>query len=98
MLEKADFAKFFELIVCSRDLGIRKPNPEIFKYVLDSLKVKPSEAVHVGDNVEADMLGAENVGITPIWIKTPGETPWRGYAISTICELPEYLSKIESIN
>jgi HAD superfamily hydrolase (TIGR01662 family) len=93
-LEEAILDSLFEVIVCSRDLGVRKPNPEIFKHVLGKLGVEPSQTVHVGDSVEADMLGAENVGITPIWIKTQGQEPWHGRAISSICQLPQYLEKI----
>ena len=93
-LEETGLDKHFELIVCSRDLGIRKPNPKIFEYVLERLGVEPAKAVHVGDSVEADMDGAVNSGITPVWIKTPGEELWPGYAISSICELPEFLEKI----
>ncbi|UCH57794.1 MAG: HAD family hydrolase [Candidatus Bathyarchaeota archaeon] len=94
LLEKTGLVSLFEVVVCSRDLGVRKPNPEIFEYVLGRLDVDPREAVHVGDSVEADMEGALNTGILPIWIKTPDEKPWAGYAISNICELPELLDKI----
>jgi putative hydrolase of the HAD superfamily len=94
MLREADLAKYFDLIVCSRNLGIRKPNPKIFNYVLEKLGVSAEESVHVGDSVIADMKGASNLGITGIWIKRPDEEPWYGYAIPTICELPNLLKKI----
>jgi hypothetical protein len=35
-------------------------------------------------------------GITPVWIKNPEERPWPGYVISSICELPGFLEKIDS--
>lgn len=87
--------RHFTLIICSRDLGVRKPSPRIFRHVLSELGVEPEEAVHVGDNIEADMEGAEGVGITPIWIRNPDSPPWHGYAINSICDLPELLRKIE---
>ncbi len=96
LLEKAGYTKFFDLRICSRDLGIRKPNPEIFRHVLGELGVEPHEAVHVGDSVEADMEGAAAAGITGVWIKTPGQPPWTGHAIGSICELPAYLKKMEA--
>jgi putative hydrolase of the HAD superfamily len=83
-------------MICSRDLGVRKPNPRIFRHVLRELGVKPEEAVHVGDNIEADIEGAEGVGITPIWIRSSDSPPWHGYAIDSICDLPELLRKIEN--
>jgi 2-haloalkanoic acid dehalogenase type II len=94
LLKEAKMDQYFDLLICSRDLGVRKPNPEIFKIVLDRLNVKPSEAVHVGDSVEADMYGAKESGITGVWIKTPDQLPWNGYAIGSICELPSFLEKI----
>ena len=95
LLEEADLAQYFDLLICSRDLEIRKPNPKIFRYVLDKIGAKPSETVHVGDSVEADMYGARDVGITGVWIKAPNQAPWSGYAINNICDLPRMLDVIE---
>jgi putative hydrolase of the HAD superfamily len=88
--------RHFALMICSRDLGVRKPNPRIFRHVLRELGVEPEEAVHVGDNIEADIEGAEGVGITPIWIRSSNSPPWHGYAVDSICDLPELLRKIEN--
>ncbi|MGD2200339.1 MAG: HAD family hydrolase [Candidatus Bathyarchaeota archaeon] len=94
LLEERGLDELFEVMICSRDLGVRKPNPEIFRYTLDTLGMEAKQAVHVGDSVEADMEGAAGVGITPIWIRTQGEKPWSGRAISSICELPSYLERM----
>ncbi len=95
ILERTGLARHFDVIVCSRDLGVRKPNPRIFEYVLERLGVASDEAIHVGDSVEADMEGASNAGLTPIWIRRPEPRPWRGHAISSICDLPEFLEGYE---
>jgi putative hydrolase of the HAD superfamily len=95
LLKKAGLDKYFDLMICSRDLGLRKPNPEIFRYVLEQIDAEPSTTVHVGDSVESDMIGAQNVGITGIWIKTPDQQPWNNYAVNNICELPRMLEQIE---
>jgi 2-haloalkanoic acid dehalogenase type II len=95
MLEETGMDGLFEVIICSRDLGIRKPNPDIFKHVLDEVGVSPEETVHVGDSVEADMEGASDSGITPIWIRAPDQGSWLGHAISSICDLPGFLEKIQ---
>jgi putative hydrolase of the HAD superfamily len=94
LLSENGFDRYFDLIICSRDLGLRKPNPKIFRYVLDKLEVKPSEAVHVGDSVEEDMIGARDSDVVGIWIKTSDQPLWSGYAISNICELPEFLENL----
>jgi putative hydrolase of the HAD superfamily len=63
---------------------------------LGKLGVEPGEAVHVGDSVEADMEGASNAGLIPVWIKNDKSPPWAGHAISNICELPRFLKHIEN--
>ncbi len=95
MLEETGLDRLFEIIICSRDLGIRKPNPAIFKYVMDEVGVQPRETVHVGDSVEADMEGASASGITPIWIRTPDQGFWSGHAISRFSDLPQFLEKMQ---
>ena len=71
-------------------------NPEIFRIVLNKIDATPSETVHIGDSVEADMYGARDSGITGIWIKTPNQPQWNGYAINSICELGTILRKLEN--
>jgi HAD superfamily hydrolase (TIGR01549 family) len=95
ILERTGLARHFDVIVCSRDLGVRKPNPRIFEYVLERLGVDPDEAVHVGDSIEADMEGASNAGLTPIWIRRPEPRPWRGHVISSVCDLPKFLEGLD---
>lgn len=97
ILEQTGLDRYFEVVVCSRDLGIRKPDPRIFEYVLVGLGVEPGEAVHVGDSVEADMMGAMNAGMRPVWIKNQHSPPWTGDTITSICELPIFLEDLEGI-
>jgi HAD superfamily hydrolase (TIGR01549 family) len=95
LLRKSGYDRYFDYILCSSDVGVRKPNPEAFRIVIRELGVRPEEAVHVGDSVEADMVGARDAGITGIWVKTPDQPPWSGYTISSVCELPGLLKRIE---
>ena len=96
LLEESGYDRYFTYILCSRDVGVRKPNPEAFRIVLDKLQVSPEEAVHVGDRVDADMMGARDFGITGVWIRTPDQLPWSGHAIGSICELPALLRRMEA--
>ena len=72
-LERAGLEKYFEAIVISRDLGIRKPDPEIFNYTLVKLGIESEEAIHVGDSLEQDVKGAKDVGMKTVWIKKDNE-------------------------
>jgi HAD superfamily hydrolase (TIGR01549 family) len=61
---------YFELrhMAISADLGIRKPNPDIFLHTLNSLNVSPEEAVMVGDSLRGDITGAKKLDILAIWM------------------------------
>jgi 2-haloacid dehalogenase len=91
-LQKTDLAKYFDCIVLSRDLGARKPDPEIFIYALRSMWIKGSEAVHVGDSLEIDVQGGKNAGMKTVWIKGNKEAEGMNihpdFVISKITELP----------
>ena len=76
---------YFDLkhIAISGDLGIRKPNPQIFLHTLDALRVTPQETAMIGDSLSADVLGAQPLGIFAIWKPKPWLSEWaREYATS----------------
>ncbi len=58
---------WFDPILISAEFGVRKPNPRIFKAVLDQWQIKPDEAVMIGDMLGADVLGAKNAGLPGVW-------------------------------
>jgi HAD superfamily hydrolase (TIGR01549 family) len=74
---------FIELrhMAISADLGIRKPNPDIFLHTLNSLNVSPEEAVMVGDSLRGDITGAKRLDILAIWIP---KTSLRAEALATM--------------
>jgi putative hydrolase of the HAD superfamily len=61
---------FFEACYVSGELGLLKPNPEVYRHVLDNLSVPPSEAVFI-DNRASNVAGAEAIGITGHVFTTP---------------------------
>jgi putative hydrolase of the HAD superfamily len=88
------WGKYFSAVVVSRDVGFRKPRPEIFRYALSLLGVDAAETLHVGDRVDADVEGALAVGMIPILIGKGRATTWGGCVIGNICELPTLLDEI----
>jgi len=62
LTEKLDF------ITYSDDIGHEKPESHIFNDALDKACVKPDEVIHVGDSYKADVLGAKQIGITPVLV------------------------------
>ena len=62
-ISKLGLASHFQAVVTPEDCGARKPSPKIFLYALELLGVKPSEALMVGDNHEADIAPALALGM-----------------------------------
>jgi HAD superfamily hydrolase (TIGR01549 family) len=61
-----DYFEYTHMAI-SADLGICKPNPDIFKYALNSLDAAPEETAMVGDNLRADIAGAKRLNLLSIW-------------------------------
>jgi HAD superfamily hydrolase (TIGR01662 family) len=69
LLEKHGLDAFFDVVVVSGAVNRRKPSPEIFQKALQRLGVDASEAVFVGDTVDADIQGAKNLGMKTVFIE-----------------------------
>jgi putative hydrolase of the HAD superfamily len=70
-LERFGILEFFDHLLFSADLGVRKPHPQIFLAALEALNVVPNEAVFVGDRVPEDVDGAMRVGMRGVWKERP---------------------------
>lgn len=68
LLTMLDLAKYFEVIVISCEAGHAKPDREIFEQAQKSFSLSPAELFHVGDSLEADVLGARAVGFGAVRI------------------------------
>jgi putative hydrolase of the HAD superfamily len=54
------------------DVGVLKPHRAIFDHALNILGIRPEEALFIGDNLSADVEGAQGAGIPAVWInRTP---------------------------
>jgi len=69
IIDRLNIARFFDAVVTSAQLRLRKPKPEIFRKALESLRVTPTEVVMVGDTVKGDVGGAKNLGMKTILVK-----------------------------
>lgn len=61
-----DLNRYFQLILCSEDVGVNKPNKRVFQRALELTNCDPANAVMIGDNIEADIRGAQKVGMSTI--------------------------------
>lgn len=72
LLQTLELARHFEVMSISARVGYQKPHAAIFEHALDLLDVPADQAIHVGDDPEADVVGARRVGIEPVLIDRHG--------------------------
>ncbi len=102
LIDNAQLRPWLDPIVISANVGVRKPNPRIFKIVLDAWHLPPDQVVMVGDMLGADILGAHNAGLRGVWATMQTEREANGAHVQTIVpdatiaalsELPALLEK-----
>jgi len=59
---------FFDVVIVSKAVGLRKPDKEIFELACQKLAVKSEKEIFVGDNPQADVGGANKVGMYSVYI------------------------------
>ncbi len=66
-LQRSGIKKYFDKIITSESVGVKKPNPKIFDYALQSASALPEHSIMIGDNLEADVQGALNMNMRAIF-------------------------------
>jgi len=74
-LRNAGLTPYFNTVTYSESVGVKKPNPLIFKRALTDANCDPASSVMIGDSYEADVIGALQVGMHAIHFAVLGETP-----------------------
>ena len=89
-LERTGLTPLLDGALSSAEVGSPKPDPEIFTRALALAGARPDEALHVGDDLEADVGGALAAGLEPVLIDRDGTlTPPPGVRrIASLAELP----------
>ncbi len=59
---------FIDELFISGELGVGKPDPEIFRIGLQTLGVSSDEALHIGDSLSSDIAGAKSAGMQTVWV------------------------------
>jgi putative hydrolase of the HAD superfamily len=72
LLAALDLAHRVDLVVPSSSVGLAKPNPLLFRNVLERLEVDPRAALHVGDHRLEDVEGAQAAGMEAVLLERGG--------------------------
>lgn len=87
-LSKSGIAKYFQKIILSEIAGYNKPHMEIFRYAFQETNATPENSIMIGDDEDADIIGAKNAGIDQIYFN-PSEKKTNSEATYQICCLNE---------
>ena len=100
LVNKVGATDLMDFILTSAACGIRKPNKRIFEEALSHWDFAAKNVAMVGDRLDADILGANQMGIFSIWIKrrtgkiAPGPNdPAPSAIIENLTELPNLFMK-----
>lgn len=91
-LEKSNIAHFFNVVVTSESVGVKKPNPRVFEFALREANTIAEEAVMIGDSLEADIYGALSLGINPIYLSEKDENNTDKFrTVKSLLDIKQYL-------
>lgn len=63
-----ELAPYFDHIIISGEFGEGKPAASIFRHALERLGIEPEHGIMVGDKLTTDILGANTIGMTSVWV------------------------------
>ena len=75
MLANHRLESYFDPIVISAAIGVRKPDARAFQPVLNAWGIPARDIVMVGDQLGMDILGGKNLGMRTIWLCTEEQSP-----------------------
>jgi HAD superfamily hydrolase (TIGR01662 family) len=95
---------YFDFILTSAACSYRKPHPRIFELALANWYLLPTEAVMVGDNLIADVQGAQKAGMFGVWINRRADPEMEKLesvspdaSLTSLAELPALLDHLQVI-
>lgn len=71
-IARFDLERYFDLVVIEGELGVGKPDKRVFRHALERLAALPEDTVMVGNDLGADIAGAQSVGIRGVWVDVVG--------------------------
>lgn len=72
VLDEFGLASLFDTVTESAVVGVRKPDPQIFRLAVKALNVKAENVVVIGDSYSKDILPAHEIGCHTVWLKGEG--------------------------
>ena len=92
-LDGSGMAPYFESLTVSEEVGVKKPNPEIFFRALQKAGAQPNESLMIGDEMAVDIDGARSAGIDQVFFNRKREVVEgeRTFEVFNLLEIKELL-------
>ena len=91
-LKNSGIDHYFSTVTTSEEVGVKKPNPKVFLTAINKSNSLPTQSVMIGDSLEADILGANNIGMQTIFYNYRNESISKKIkSIDSLLEIKNYL-------
>jgi putative hydrolase of the HAD superfamily len=97
VLQRLRIFEYFDALIFSDVIGVRKPDPQIFHLALEGLGIAPDRAIHVGDDPSTDIAGALDAGMWAVLLgphRHAFPDHGRVRVIEVLEELPRILEEV----
>ncbi len=90
--ERCGLEDRFVFVIFSQDVQVEKPDPRIFEITALQAGCELAQMLHVGDSLENDVAGAQNVGASAVWLNREGvqnnTATQPDYEVTSLTEIP----------
>ncbi len=93
-LANSGLQAFFDMVLCSEEVGKNKPHPAVFQTALSNAKAEANTAMMIGDDFATDIIGAQNVGMHAV-LFDPELTQNEAKNTRRISKLPELIGLLD---
>lgn len=92
-MESSKIAHYFQEIITSDSVGVKKPNPKVFQHALKVANASLENSIMIGDSIEADIFGAINIGMKALHCNFDNSQIANNefVSISSLLEIKQYL-------
>ena len=91
-LKNSGIDHYFSTVTTSEEVGVKKPNPKVFLTALNKANSLANQSFMIGDSLEADILGANNIGMQTIFYNYRNESISKKIkSIDSLLEIKNYL-------
>ncbi len=98
ILEKLNILSYFDMLIFSDEVKLRKPDPKIFLLPCRVFNVLPEETVHIGDSERIDFYGAKNAKVNPLLYAPMIPNPGTNLFVRSLKEIENAVDKYYNKN